>query len=167
MNHKDYWNYSLKMEGITKVKMKKSSRRDNSDEHYVIDLCDYVLDEKASRQHCFDFLRGDESARFPLGRKLPVDAYYSSLNLVVEYYERQHSESVKLFNKKKTVSGVTRDEQRKIYDERRRKVLPEYGIDLVVLSYTDFNYDSKKRLIKDKNTDIEIVRQKLSKYINA
>ena len=99
--------------------------------------------------------------------KLPVDAYYDSINLVVEYYERQHTESVKHFNKKNTISGVTRDEQRKIYDERRRKVLPEHGIDLVILSYTDFAHNTKKRLVRDKTADIEIVKQKLTKYIDA
>ena len=142
------------------------SKRKNSDEHYVIDLCDEVLNEQANRQYCFEFLRGDPCSNFPLGKKLPVDAYYDSLKLVVEYYERQHTESVKYFNKN-TVSGVTRDEQRRIYDERRKKVLPENGIDLVVLSYTDFKQNSRKRLIRDRNTDIEVIRQKLMPYIDA
>ena len=44
--------------------------RQSSDEHYVIDLCDEVLGLKASRQHRFDFLKGDTGVR------LPVDAYY-------------------------------------------------------------------------------------------
>ena len=104
------------MESPTKAIVKKHSRRESSDEHYIIDLCDDVLDAKASRQHKFDFLRGDPNRRDPLGDKLPVDAYYESLNLVIEYYERQHTESVQHFNKKSTVSGVTRDEQRRIYD---------------------------------------------------
>ena len=85
--------------------------RKNSDEHYVIDLCDEILGLKASRQHTFDFLRGDGEP----GRKLPVDAYYPNLKLVVEYKERQHTESVAFFNKKTTVSGVSHDEQRRIY----------------------------------------------------
>ena len=101
--------------------------RKNSDEHYVIDLCDEILGLKASRQHTFDFLRGDGEP----GRKLPVDAYYPNLKLVVEYKERQHTESVAFFNKKTTVSGVSRDEQRRIYDQRRRNVLPKHGIQLI------------------------------------
>lgn len=103
--------------------------------------------------------------KLSIRKKLPVDAYYDSLNLVVEYYERQHTESVEHFNKKQTVSGVTRDEQRKIYDERRKRVLPEHGMDLVVLSYTDFMHNTQKRLVRDKSADIEIVKQKLEKYI--
>ena len=57
--------------------IKSTSARNKSDESYVIDLCDEVLKQKAFRQHRFDFLKGDS------GTKLPVDAYYSSLNLVI------------------------------------------------------------------------------------
>ena len=155
------------MESSSKTIVKESSRRENSDEHYIIDLCDAVLGETASRQHKFDFLRGDACATYPLGKELPVDAYYESLNLVLEYYELQHTESVKHFNKRNTVSGVTRDEQRKIYDKRRRKVLPEHGIDLVILSYTDFKHNTNKRLVRDYDADIEIVKQKLTDYIDV
>jgi hypothetical protein len=167
MKHKDYWRNSILMEAPSKVTVTKPNSRENSDEHYIIGLCDEVLGEKASRQHCFDFLRGDACENFPLGKKLPVDAYYDSLNLVVEYYERQHTESVEHFNKKQTVSGVTRDEQRRIYDERRKRVLPEHGIDLVVLSYTDFKHDNRKRLVRDKKADLETIEQKLTQYIDA
>jgi len=99
----------------SKINSSKSSRQ-NSDEAYVLDLCDEILGQKASRQHKFDFLKGDS------GRKLPVDGYYEELNLAIEYRERQHSEPVSHFDKphKMTVSGVHRGEQRKIYDQRRR-----------------------------------------------
>lgn len=166
MKHKDYWKNSLLMEGLSKVKATSPKRRKNSDEHYIINLCDDVLGKQASRQHCFDFLRGDACMNYPFGKMLPVDAYYESLNLVVEYYERQHTESVKHFNKKNTISGVNRDEQRKKYDERRREILPKHGIDIVILSYTDFKHDTRKRLVKDKNADIEIIKRKLIKYID-
>ena len=136
-------------------------KRGNSDESYVIDLCDEVLNEKDSRQHRFDFLKGDA------GTKLPVDAYYKSKNLVVEYNERQHTESVALFDKKKTISGVSRGEQRKIYDKRRAEVLPQHGIRLIVISYDDFEYDGAKRLRRDKEHDLEVVKKKLADYLNA
>ena len=71
-----------------------SSPRTLSDESYVIDLCDCVLKTKASRGRRFGFLIGDPDKNGNC-RKLPVDAYYSSLSLVVEYCERQHTESVK------------------------------------------------------------------------
>ena len=66
-----------------------SKGRNDSDEYYVIDLCDEVLGRKAERQKRFDFLKGDK------GHTLPVDAFYKDLNLVIEYYERQHTEEVK------------------------------------------------------------------------
>lgn len=142
---------------ITKHKMKK-------DEIYVIGLCDEILGEKALRQHCFDFLRGD-SINGKLGRKLPVDAYYKSKNLVIEYHEKQHTEDVAFFDRKKTRSGITRKEQRKLYDKRREKVLPKHGISLVVISYNDFEYDEKKKIIRNETNDLKVVSEKVQMYI--
>jgi hypothetical protein len=86
---------------------------------------------------------------------------------VIEYNERQHTEGVNFFDKpdKMTVSGVSRGEQRKIYDQRRKDVLPEHGIELIVLSYFDFNYNNQKRLIRSESKDLKIIINKLSKYI--
>ena len=67
------------------------------------------------------------------------------------------------FDNKKTVSGVSRSVQRKIYDERRKTVLPQHGIKLVIISYSDFG-DSKK-IKRDHNRDIEVVRRKLDGII--
>lgn len=129
---------------------KEYKGRATSDESYVIDLCDEVLKMKARRQHKFDFLVGDT------GRKLPVDAYYESLNLVIEYHERQHTEAVSLFDNKPTVSGVSRGEQRKIYDQRRAEILPKHGIKLVIISYRDFG--TSKKLQRNRNNDILVVK---------
>ena len=123
----------------------KHGSRSNSDEHYVIDLCDEILGQTASRQHRFDFLRGD------YGTTLPVDAYYPSLNLVIEYYESQHSESTPFFDKRQTVSGVSRGEQRRIYDLRRQEVLPKHGINVVVIPYTAFG--STKKIVRNPQSD--------------
>ena len=138
------------------------------DEHYIIDLCDTVLKAKAHRSHTFDFLRGDPNKN-NVRKKLPVDAYYQTLNLVIEYNERQHTEKVTFFDKpdKMTVSGVSRGEQRKIYDQRRKDVLPKHGIDLIVLSYFDFNFDSRKKIIRNRTNDLKILKQKLKKYVNS
>jgi hypothetical protein len=95
------------------------------DEHYILDIVDEVCGVKGSRQHHFDFLRGDT------GRPLPVDAFYADRMLAVEYHERQHTESVPHMDKRMTVSGVRRGEQRRRYDQRRREVLPAYGVGLL------------------------------------
>jgi hypothetical protein len=131
------------------------------DEAYVIDLCDDILGVKAKRQHRFEFLTGDA------GTKLPVDAYYESLKLVVEYRERQHTEEVSFFDKpdRMTVSGVHRGEQRKLYDERRREMLPQHGIYLIEFSYSDFAHNSNKRLIRNQVEDTKVIRSRLAKYI--
>lgn len=151
-------------QSVVATNKKKDGGRANSDEYYVIGLCDEILEREASRQHRFPFLVGDaREGRQPV--KLPVDAYYEDLKLVVEYYERQHTESVTIFNKKETVSGVSRDEQRRIYDERRRKELPKHGISLITISFDDFHVDSKKHIIRNHDIDIEIVREKLKDYI--
>ncbi|GAK96934.1 hypothetical protein JCM19294_1243 [Nonlabens tegetincola] len=144
-----------------KVKKAKSASRikKNSDETYIIDLCDMVLKQKAARQHRFDFLLGDT------GIKLPVDAYYSNLNLVIEYYERQHSEAVPHFDKHMTISGVSRGEQRKLYDERRKIELPKNGIDLVIFDYSEFSHHSNKRLLRNRSEDIEVINKKLRNYL--
>lgn len=134
-----------------------SSNKKDKDETYVIDLCDKILNDTASRQHRFDFLTGDT------GRKLPVDAYYEKYHLVIEYYEKQHTETVKLFDNKITASGVTRDIQRRIYDERRKEVLPKHGIEVIILSYKDFNFANNKRIIRNPQKDLEIVREKLKR----
>lgn len=136
------------------------------DEQYVIDICDKILGEDSIRQHKFDFLTGDPNER-GISAKLPVDAFYPSLKLVIEYRERQHTESVNHFDKpdKLTISGVHRGLQRKIYDERRRKILPTHGINLMELSFKDFAHNSQKRIVRDIEADSAILRMKLRKYL--
>jgi hypothetical protein len=137
--------------------------RVDADENYVIDICDQILNLKAHRQHTFDFLKGDPNK---LGRckRLPVDAYYPKLNLVIEYHERQHSETVTLFDKKMTISGITRDQQRRVYDQRRREILPQQSIQLIILSYSDFDHSSNKRIRRNAE-DQARVRNKLLQYL--
>ena len=138
--------------------------RSLSDETYVIDLCDEVLGTVALRQHSFDFLRGDAGPG-KQGTRLPVDAYYRELQLVVEYYERQHTEVILIMDRRMTVSGVDRGAQRTIYEQRRRDVLPQHGIALVQLSYVDFAHDQSKRLCRRRAEDLAVVRQALAKWL--
>jgi len=127
------------------------------DEIYILDLCDRGRPGK--RQHPFDFLIGDT------GRRLLVDAYYPELKLVIEYAERQHTEAVAHFDKRMTQSGVSRGEQRKVYDKRRQEKLAEQGIALVVLDYSDFPHNSRKRLRRILEDDEKIVRGKLVPWL--
>jgi len=151
---------SSKVTAVFSKNVSESDRKPKrlfSDEYYVIELCNEVLGKRASQQHKFDFLRGDT------GCKLPVDAYYEELNLVVEYCEHQHIESVSFFDRRMTASGVSRGEQRKIYDQRRRDELRLHEIHLVEIYYSDFG--NTKRLKRDRIHDIEVVKKKLKSFI--
>jgi hypothetical protein len=89
------------------------------------------------------------------------------LKLAIEYRELQHTEDVSFFDKPDviTISGVHRGEQRKIYDNRRREVLPQNGIALIEISYSEFNYDKQKRVIRNYKNDIQHIDSILKKYI--
>jgi hypothetical protein len=131
-----------------------AAMRANSDEAYVVALCDRVLGHSALRNYRFPFLVGDS------GRRLPVDAYYPDLKLVVEYRERQHTEAVPFFDCKVTVSGMPRGLQRARYDQLRRDVLPKNGIRLVELDYSLFPHGSRKRLLRTPG-DVAVIRRAL------
>ena len=129
------------------------------DENYIVDICDNLLELKASRGHRFAFLRGDPGKN-GIHLPLPVDAYYPELNLVVEYHEHQHFEDVALFNRRIVSSGITRGEQRRKYDLRRNQVLPQNGITLVEFAYHEFQHDARKRL-RRVPSDRDVVQQRL------
>lgn len=152
------------------------------DEHYILNLCDKVLKIESRkiqkfRQHCFDFLRGDKAERVNgnitniiphKGRTLPVDAYYKELNLVIEFLEMQHFKPIRIMDERMTCSGVTRGEQRKKYDKRRREKLTENDICLIEILYTDFNHKkSNGKLVRNEKIDELVIRTKLSKFLEA
>lgn len=137
-----------------------AARQSTSDEVYILDTCDNILGVRAVRQHRFDFLRGDRGGN-GVGRCLPVDAWYPSLNMVVEFREWQHAEPAAFFDRRQTVSGVGRGEQRALYDQRRRDTFAARGIRLVELNVGDFEHDRRKRLARTVN-DREVVRRALA-----
>lgn len=134
--------------------------RADSDEHYILDLCDEILGAVGLRQARFDWLRGDASARMPRGMTLPVDGYWPELNLVVEFQEEQHSQPSPFFDRRHTVSGVGRGDQRRLYDERKRTFIPKRGLRLVVIEKSEFTVKSK-RIVRDRTRDLAVVRERL------
>lgn len=143
------------------------NKRVNNDENYILNLCDALLKDTASRQHRFPFLLGDFHRDKKSRTKLPVDGFYEKLNMVVEYHEKQHAEEVVDADKpvEKTISGVSRDEQRKIYNQRRRDVLLRKNINLVEVNFYAFENDSQSNIIRNKEKDIEILRGLLKDYL--
>jgi hypothetical protein len=138
-----------------------------SDEQYVIDTCDEILIFNARRQYRFDFLIGLPSLKTNRRAKLPVDAFYPEINLVVEYRERQHTEPVAFWDTKPTACGLQRGEQRKQYDELRRVVLKDRGYHLVEIDFFDLAHDARKRLIRDIARDKVAIRAKLAKFLGT
>ncbi len=134
------------------------ARRADSDEHYVLDLCDEILGVPGLRQASFDWLRGDPSAKRPRGTKLPVDGYWPDLGLVVEFQEEQHAQPSPFFDRRQTISGMGRGEQRRRYDERKRRVIPEHGLRLVVIEKSAFTLKSRK-IDRDHARDLQVVRR--------
>jgi hypothetical protein len=142
----------------------ESKKRTKSDEAYVIDLCDKFLGIKAYRQQKFDFLVGDLHKDGKTKTQLPVDAYYAELKTVVEF-QRNEDPDFDNENKKqnkKTVSGMTRGEQRKRYDERKAKVLPMNGIKFIILHASDFKCDVYNKLMRNLESDMKVIKAALT-----
>lgn len=129
--------------------------RSKSDEAYVIDLCDEALGERGQRQHRFPWLVGDA------GTRLPVDAYYPEPGIVVEYRERQHDEPVAFFDRRETVSGVHRGEQRRLYDERREQEVSKHGLRLVIIRVADLDNDRGRKLRRNHAHDRDVIERLL------
>jgi len=145
------------------------SKRVNSDENYILNLCDELLNDTASRQHRFPFLLGDFHKDKKSRTKLPVDGYYENINLVIEYKTKQQTEKVSNSEERapKTVSGVSRDEQQKIYTQRKREVLERKNVNLIEINYFAFDYDDELNIIRNKETDTKIVEDLLKDYLNS
>lgn len=137
--------------------------RSDSDEAYVIDLCDELLGEKARRQHRFTWLVGDPGAN-GVTRPLRVDAFYERRGLVVEYRERQHDEPVPFFDRRQTVSGVGRGEQRRIYDSRREGEIPKRGLHLLIVRPAQLDADGRGRLRRNRTQDRVVLASLLEQY---
>ncbi|MEY4875259.1 MAG: hypothetical protein RL708_408 [Bacteroidota bacterium] len=148
-----------KQEHISAEKLAAEKSRLLSDESYVIDLCDTALQQKSERQKRFHFLLGDLHKDGVSQTRLPVDAYYKHLKLVIEYKEPQQTILNDTIEKEevKTVSGVNRGEQRKIYDERRRVQLPLNGIKLIEISYDAFTCDSDNKIVRNAEQDLQTI----------
>lgn len=147
-------------------KEKSKTRRENSDEFYILDLCDELLGEKASRKHTFSNLLGDMHKRGKTRTKLPVAAFYEKANFVIEFIEKenkteQHLEKLDVM----TVSGITRSEQIEKYNKRRRDVLKKKKINLIEIDYSLFECDNKMNLSRDKDKDVMLLKKLLKQYL--
>lgn len=141
--------------------------RENSDEFYLVSLCDELLNEKASRKHRFEFLLGDLHKKGKTRTKLPLAAYYKELNLVIEFLDRPQLETAADSERDNamTISGVSRSEQRLKYASRKRSVLKEKNINLKEIDYASFESDNKLMLTRNKAKDVRVLKSILKQYI--
>jgi hypothetical protein len=130
----------------------------------VLDLLDDLLGARCLRQARFPWLLGDPGLS-GVRVQLPVDGHWPGLQLVVEYRERQHDRPTPFFDKPEqlTVSGVHRGEQRRIYDERRDRLIPEHGLRLLVVKPADLQEDGRGRLLRQVDADRTALRQLLQR----
>jgi hypothetical protein len=100
---------------------------------YVLSLVEEILGEAAEREKRFAWAVGDPSAKTGRCVELPFDAVWASRRLIVEIDEDQHRRSVAFWDKPDvpTVSGVSRGEQRAIYDGRKRAAARERGFTVI------------------------------------
>jgi hypothetical protein len=104
---------------------------------YVIDLLEEILGETAVREKRFPWALGDPSQKTGHAVRLPFDAVWSSRNLIVEVDEDQHRRPVPFWDKPSvpTVSGVSRGEQRIIYDRRKRSAARAEGFTVIEIPW--------------------------------
>ena len=60
-----------------------------------------------------------------------------------------------------TVSGVSRGEQRALYDERRRQLIPKQGIRLVIVTLDTFE-SQRGKIIRSHDRDMALVAKILN-----
>lgn len=136
------------------------------DEAYALDLCDTVMGAKSLREAKFSWLFGDPGKNGRC-RLLPVDAYWPDLGLVVEFWESQHDHPVPFFDKpdQLTVSGVSRGQQRKLYDQRRQTLIPRHGLNLVIIRKSDLDCTPRGRLTLERESDLATISRLLRGFI--
>ena len=62
-----------------------------------------------------------------------------------------------------TVCGIDRGEQRKLYDQKRRDLLPKHDIILIELNYSDYEHTKGKKLVRNREDDFKVIKEKLEK----
>jgi hypothetical protein len=104
---------------------------------YVLDLLDEILGESGQREKRFPWALGDQSPTTGRGIELPFDSYWPARRLIVEIDEDQHRTPTPFFDKPHvvTVSGVSRGEQRRIYDARKRAAARAQGFTIVEIPW--------------------------------
>lgn len=131
----------------------------NSDENYLLDLCDELLDKKASRKHTFDTLVGNLHKRGKGRTKLPLDAYYQDLKLVIEFFQTE-----KDFEEldEKEQARIT---QIKYYDKLKKEAVLNKKFRYMKINYAQFECNEDGKLIRNTENDIIVLKEILKDFL--
>lgn len=143
---------------------KEKKAKTINDEAYIMNICDELLLQTSVRQFTFENLLGDYHKDGESRTALPLDAYYEEKKLVIELINKRSPAPKKGIDKgkRRTVSGVNRQEQRLKYQLRKQEFLKKEEINLVEFDYASFEVDEDLQLVRDENK-VKTVLQKLLK----
>jgi hypothetical protein len=131
----------------------------NSDEFYLVNICDELLEQKASRKHTFDTLVGNLHKKGKGRTKLPLDAYYKDLKLVIEFFEKEKDESTLDETAKARIAQI------KYYDQIKKKSILKKEMRLMPIKYASFECDEDGKLIRNIENDTMILKGMLKDFI--
>lgn len=131
----------------------------NSDEYYLVNLCDELLKQKASRKHTFGTLVGNLHKRGKGRTKLPLDAYYEDLKLVLEFFEKNVATD-ELDEKEQA-----RKAQIKYYDQLKKKAILNKKLRLIEINYALFECNDANKLIRNTENDRLVLKGVLKDFI--
>lgn len=144
---------------INPISKKKKSilNIENSDEFYLVNLCDELLEQKASRKHTFDTVVGNLHKRGKGRTKLPLDAYYKDLKLVIEFFRKSDEVLDELEQARIT--------QIKRYNEIKKKAILKKNLRLLAINYASFEHDETNKIIRNTEEDKLILRGLLKAFL--
>ncbi|MEP4781263.1 MAG: hypothetical protein ABJZ18_09830 [Algibacter sp.] len=131
----------------------------NSDEFYLVNLCDELLEQEASRKHTFETLVGNLHKRGKGRTKLPLDAYYENLKLVIEFSRQE--EDFDALDKK----GQARMIQVQRYNHLKKKAIIQKDLRLIEISYATFECDDANKLIRNIENDKLVLKDILKDFL--
>ena len=128
---------------------------------YVLDIVEEILGERAEREKRFPWAVGDVSAKTGRSIELPFDAVWASRHLIIEVDEDQHRRPVPFWDKPgvMTVSGISRGQQRALYDDRKRKAGREAGFTVVEIAWERRPEPERRDRATDRRRLVEILNK--------
>lgn len=142
---------SKKQQGLLKI--------ENSDEFYLVNLCDELLQQDASRKHTFNTLVGNQHKRGKGRTKLPLAAYYEDLKLVIEFL--RNNEDFDALDKKAQQRMI----QIKRYNQLKKKAVLQKNLHLVEIKYEAFECNEQNKLIRNIAHDKLVLKGYLKDFL--